>query len=327
MSNDKPLISIIVPTYNTENYIENCIESILSQTYDNIQIIIVDDGSIDRTRDICDSYSKDNQRGNNIIVIHSENKGVSSARNIGLSKANGDYIGFVDSDDYIEPDMYATMLTIIEDTKSEICALSQYTIRKYRFLKSKNYKEIDSKWALKLILTLKFPTSVWAYLYSRDAIKTERFDPDIHFFEDIDFNIRVLSNVKKVSVCHKYLYHYNNQSDYVSKNRKGAISERKMSCLKVLDKLENNQILKSFYKDEVTFLKLHFIYSLLLSLAKSEVLVDEYFNLIKSYSKNVSLNLNNIPSFTIRNISGICLTKLPARLFHKVFRLVMSLHV
>ena len=107
----KELISIIVPVYNVEKYVEKCINSIINQTYKNLQIILVDDGSKDNSGKICDEFKlKDNR----IEVIHKNNGGLSDARNAGLKLAKGDYIGFVDSDDYIEADMYETLYNLIK---------------------------------------------------------------------------------------------------------------------------------------------------------------------------------------------------------------------
>lgn len=105
----KDKISIIVPVYNVEQYIERCLESIINQTYKNIEIILVDDGSTDKSGIICEKYANRDQR---IKVIHQENNGLSSARNKGLDIASGKYIGFVDSDDWISKDMYYILLTI-----------------------------------------------------------------------------------------------------------------------------------------------------------------------------------------------------------------------
>ena len=97
------LISVIVPVYNVEEYLDRCIESIVNQTYKNLEILLIDDGSTDNSYNICDKWAK---KDNRIKVVHKENGGVSSARNVGLDVATGDYIGFVDSDDYISIDMY-----------------------------------------------------------------------------------------------------------------------------------------------------------------------------------------------------------------------------
>lgn len=118
---DNPKISIIVPIYNSEKYLSRCIDSILSQTYKNIEIILVEDGSPDNCGLICDDYSRKDSR---VKVIHQKNKGVSAARNIGLDYATGDYIGFVDSDDYIELDMYDTLWRLIKETEADIACIS-----------------------------------------------------------------------------------------------------------------------------------------------------------------------------------------------------------
>lgn len=100
-------ISIIVPVYNVEKYVEKCIQSLINQSYKNIEIILVDDGSNDRSNKIIDEYAKVDSR---ILTIHQRNKGVSAARNAGLKVATGEYVGFVDPDDYVDYQMYETML-------------------------------------------------------------------------------------------------------------------------------------------------------------------------------------------------------------------------
>lgn len=114
-------ISIIVPVYKVEKYLNRCVDSILAQSHRDIEVILIDDGSPDSCGRICDEYSRLDKR---VKVIHQENKGVSSARNAGLDFASGDYIGFVDSDDYIEPDMYETLLHLIKSTEADIACIS-----------------------------------------------------------------------------------------------------------------------------------------------------------------------------------------------------------
>ena len=107
-----PLISVIVPIYNRELYLEKCIESIVSQTYSNLEIILVDDGSPDNCPAICDEWAKKDSR---IKVVHKENGGVASARNAGLSAATGDYVAFVDGDDFIAPEMYSVLTQYLSE--------------------------------------------------------------------------------------------------------------------------------------------------------------------------------------------------------------------
>ena len=118
MLNENPLISVIVPVYKVEQYLHRCIDSILAQTYTNLEIILVDDGSPDRSGEICDEYATKDSR---IRVIHKENGGVSSARNVGLDVSTGDYIAFADPDDYLTSDMYKKMIQVFDDCEVDIC--------------------------------------------------------------------------------------------------------------------------------------------------------------------------------------------------------------
>ena len=118
ISNKTPLISVIIPVYKVEPFIHRCVDSILNQTYTNLEIILVDDGSPDRCGEICDEYAEKDSR---IRVIHQKNGGLSAARNAGLDICTGEYIAFVDSDDYIETDMYEKMLVAAIEHKVDIC--------------------------------------------------------------------------------------------------------------------------------------------------------------------------------------------------------------
>lgn len=112
------MISIIVPVYKVEPYLRQCVDSILNQTYRDLEILLIDDGSPDCCGKICDEYEKKDKR---VRVFHTENRGLSIARNLGLKETQGDYIGFVDSDDWIEPDMYEVLLKCLEETGADIC--------------------------------------------------------------------------------------------------------------------------------------------------------------------------------------------------------------
>lgn len=122
---ESKLISVIVPVYNVEKYLSKCIDSILAQTYKNLEIILVDDGSPDNCPKICDEYAK---KDNRIKVIHKENGGLSAARNVALDIAKGEYIGFVDSDDFIAEDMYEVLYNLAEKYNAEISSVSFYKV-------------------------------------------------------------------------------------------------------------------------------------------------------------------------------------------------------
>ena len=126
MSRNDSLISIIVPVYNVEQYLSRCVDSLVNQTYHNIEIILVDDGSPDRSGEICDEYAKKDKR---VKVIHQSNGGLSDARNTALDIAKGDYLMFVDSDDWIEPTMYEEMLSFMEKEQLDLveCGINLVT--------------------------------------------------------------------------------------------------------------------------------------------------------------------------------------------------------
>ena len=137
------LLSIIVPVYNVKSYLKKCVESIINQTYTNLQIILVDDGSTDGSQDICDEFA---QRDSRIVVIHKENGGLSTARNVGMDRAKGAYIAFVDSDDWLEPNMYEALISQLEKHEADIVACSFYECKgdeKKAVGDSKNIRVID----------------------------------------------------------------------------------------------------------------------------------------------------------------------------------------
>ena len=119
LTEHKTLISVIIPVYNVEEYIRTCLDSISSQTYSNLEIILVDDGSTDKSPGICDEYQ---ERDSRFRVIHKKNGGQSSARNEALDIAKGEYVSFVDSDDWLESDMYEVLINVINETGANIVA-------------------------------------------------------------------------------------------------------------------------------------------------------------------------------------------------------------
>lgn len=137
---NEPLISIIIPVYNVEKYIRKCLDSVLNQTYKNIEIIIINDGSTDNTYSICIEYEKSDSR---IKLFTQENSGQGAARNLGLQHAQGTYIGFVDGDDYIDPDMYETMIKQAENLSAELVICGLYYNNNITIKKSKTPSSIQ----------------------------------------------------------------------------------------------------------------------------------------------------------------------------------------
>lgn len=213
IKNKENIISIIVPVYNVETKLERCIESLINQSYSNIEILLINDGSIDKSGEICNLYSKKDKR---VTVIHKENGGVSSARNIGLKNAIGKYIIFCDSDDYVDNKMCEKMLNKLLETNSELVICSYFTVYNNRIKKhecnEKKYnciKDIEADFSN--LYSDCFFNSPWNKLYIKDKIDFE-FKEDMKYFEDYYFNIEYMDNIDKVCTTKDAFYYYNEDS-------------------------------------------------------------------------------------------------------------------
>lgn len=193
-----PLISVIVPVYNAEKYLPKCLDSILAQTYKKLEIILVDDGSTDNSGKICDEYALKDSR---IKIIHKQNGGVSSARNVALSVAKGEYIGFVDSDDYIDKDMYEYLLELISYSNADIarCYVYEFPPR------ISNTEVMMPKEAFEKSYPYVYLVNM---LFSRICIENIFFDESIAWGEDMQFAIFAFSKANKVVLGYLPKYHY-----------------------------------------------------------------------------------------------------------------------
>jgi glycosyltransferase involved in cell wall biosynthesis len=241
-------ISVVVPVYNVENYLQRCIDSIIAQSYKNLEIIIVNDGSTDKSGEICDNYKKQDIR---IKVIHKENGGLSSARNVGIEASTGEYIAFVDSDDWIVGDIYEHCINIFETEQCDVVdfkvVFDDGGINQYNSSDSYNTRIIDEREVLHDYLfrgqTEKAPFSACRKLYKLRLFDTVRF-PDGKINEDIATNYRVLTNCKKMVISNKIGYHYFQNS--VSTTRNGLM-KRDFDLLYACEEL---QVLTQNAKDD-----------------------------------------------------------------------------
>lgn len=193
------LISVIVPVYNTELYLSRCIDSIIDQTYKNLEIILVDDGSTDHSGEICDSYAEKDKR---IQVIHKENGGTASARNRGLEIARGEYVGFVDSDDYVAEDMYQTLVEYMQPDIDiiccgRVCILPRGKEKRYCINKAEIFSREEA--LEELILLRKMSTSVCTSLYRRSLFQDIWFPQGV-VNEDVSAQYELYKKARKV--CH-----------------------------------------------------------------------------------------------------------------------------
>ncbi len=205
MENEK--ISIIVPVYKTEIYLRKCIESILAQTYTNLEIILVDDGSPDKCGEICDEFKEKDDR---IKVIHKSNGGVSSARNAGLSMVSGEWIGWVDSDDVIEPDMFEQLYNNAMENSADISVCSRIECYKNKqvFRGWDKLQVLDTNEALGLLFENdRMQNFLWDKLWRKELFEDVVF-PEGRTYEDIAIMHRLFLRAKSVVVIPQALYYY-----------------------------------------------------------------------------------------------------------------------
>ena len=227
-------ISIIVPVYNVEAYLERCVESILSQTYTNFELLLINDGSTDASGYLCDQLALRDQR---IRVIHKENGGLSAARNTGIDYASSDLIGFIDSDDYIDEDMYETLYRHLRESNADLSMCGHYDV--FHQIPEKQVSEIktwelSSEEAIKIVMEAKI-LSVTAVnkLYKKELFNHLRFEVG---------KIRLLDQCQKVVATNEKKYYY--------VHRENSITTQKFSLkfLNVIEAYEQNaNIIREHY--------------------------------------------------------------------------------
>lgn len=242
-SNSKPLISIIVPVYNIEKYLPKCIESILNQTYENLDIILVDDGTPDSSGNICDMYK---EKDNRIRVIHKENGGVSSARNTGIDNAKGEYICFIDGDDYVMEDYVEYLYQLLIENEVDI-SLTTDMFGNFNEKQTSNetQKIVDGETACESILCYKIPIGVYCKLFKHDFIKKHKikFFEDIFMGEGFNFNVFAFQRADKVAIGNRKIYYYRRDNSS-SATTKFSLKKCENS-LYALEKMKNEMILKT----------------------------------------------------------------------------------
>ena len=252
----KDLVSIIVPVYNVKDYLEKCVLSIINQTYKNIEIILVDDGSTDGCGALCDDLLKKDKR---ISVIHQNNGGLSDARNKGIDNSSGKYIMFIDSDDYIENNMVEVLYNGIIKNKGDIAICNFYKNRngkdiKHLFGNKSFIVEDDSKYKYLCNIYAARTVVSWNKIYKRNLFDDIRF-PKGMIHEDQWIITDLLKKSKKIIyLMDEYLYHYVKRSNSIM----GTFDNKRYDILKVYDKridfFKNHNMYYLMYK--IKFMKL-----------------------------------------------------------------------
>ena len=281
-------ISVIIPVYNVEQYLEKCLDSILNQTYKNIEIILVNDGSIDKSGLICDEYSR---KYNNIKVFHKENGGVSSARNLGIDNATGQYLAFIDPDDYIDVNMYEILVEKIVETNSDIAMCSFVYVKENENIVEDNSDEtlvFDKEEVLRRYYTAIKPFNasfLFNKLFKKELFKEVRLDTELIIQEDTEVLLRIFNNISSIVYVGIPLYFY--------LIREGAATEGKISKGKLTTDISLFKIYKYTeenlpkYKSNALANYVMYYFNIIVEIIKNYEEYGEYYGiLVKRFRKN-----------------------------------------
>ena len=247
------LISIIVPVYNAEKFLKRCVESIIAQSYKNIEIILVNDGSEDKSRELCDEFARKDCR---IKVVHKKNEGVSSARNEGINQSKGKYISFVDADDWIERDFLFEMYNKLKqyNVNYVTCGYNRVYENHNDIINNDLTEELISAndYIIKILNVQNGYGFVHMKLISKDAIEDIRFDTNISVGEDAFFNIKLCKKIDKFLIYNKPLYNYYFNPNSAVRNYDKNYCNKYLNSMNVMnDYITNNysenKVIKNLY--------------------------------------------------------------------------------
>lgn len=244
----KDLISVIVPVYNAEKYLKRCIDSIINQTYKNFEIILVDDGSEDKSSEICDHFFKKDCR---VKVIHKKNEGVSSARNEGLNQSKGKYISFIDADDWIERNFLLEMYNELKKHNVDYvtCGYNRVYENHSEILNNDLTEELVSanEYIIKILNVQNGYGFAHMKLISKEAIGNIRFNTNISVGEDAFFNVQLCKKINKFLIYNKALYNYYFNPNSVVRNYDENYCNKYLHSMKLM----NNYIRKNYFDNRV----------------------------------------------------------------------------
>lgn len=281
-------VSIIVPVYNGQDFINRCLNSLINQTYSNVEIIVINDGSTDNSLDLLKKYN------DKIILINKENSGVSDSRNLGLEKASGDYIMFCDIDDWYEK------VTV----EKAVCEIENYDLLKYRetrvfsdgsSIKRKEnlapmlYEKEEIDIVIRRLFDLSWATHIYCFIYKTEIIKKNniRFNSKIRYGEDANFILQYLLKVKNIKVIDEYLYNYYENINSVTNNYSSIF--KNMENLQIF-RSEMLKILGNKYKKELD----QFFLNLILLFLEKPFDILKTKKEIKDYYKKICNSLNGL---------------------------------
>lgn len=301
----KPLLSIIVPVYNVEKYLKKCLDCIINQPFENFELILINDGSTDSSPEICDFYK---QKDHRINVIHRPNSGLSITRNIGIEIARGDYLSFIDSDDFISNDYYQkNMDYLLENPNVDIAVMQVciYDNKENKVVHNISKEYIGKDEIINYMMSNKYNSSVWINIYKKNIFKNIRF-PDGKIYEDGHILLDVIKNINRVFVSDIGIYYYRKRENSIMQRNK-TVKEcfQILEChARLLDFCYENQENKKLFLESFSNYHLALIYS---KIQYPNVSFDYYINKYQSFDYGLKDLINC--KFSVKSMLKLIILK------------------
>lgn len=308
-----PLISVIVPVYKVEEHLPKCLDSIINQTYTNLEIILVNDGSPDNCGNICDDYAT---KDNRISVIHQKNMGLSGARNSGLEVAKGKYICFIDSDDWIEHDMLEIMINFATNHKLDVVECGSIQSIDYKGTKNNRDSvsgQIETRETSLARIIKNQSFSVWRRIYHKEIIGSLRFIPN-KLSEDVFFTIDILKKIERHGFIKTPLYIYNVENISIVRS---PYNQKKLDAIDavfyVIDETKdcNDEVKINAKKHVIQQLMLHY----------NELFSHDYLDPDYKVRKSIRQEISKVLSVKSWSVYGILIKILPFKIYRPFIRL------
>ena len=280
-------VSIIIPVYNTEKYLKKCLNSVVKQTYKNIEIIIVNDGSPDNSQNIIDKFKQ--QYPKLIKSFIKKNGGLSDARNYGIEKATGNYIAFLDSDDYVEQDCYEKMINKAEEKDFDLVVCDFKNIYDTRQVQgNSNIKnDLYEKETIKKVFKDIYPVA-WNKLYKKSLLEKVQFKTGV-WYEDVEFLYRLLPEIHSIGVVKEPLINYVHRDGAITKTFDERLYNYVDNWNGLLEYYKKNNLLKKYYK-EFEYAYVRYLYATFIKQATNYSDYKEYLKAVDIAIKNVKTN-------------------------------------
>lgn len=299
-------VSIIVPVYNVENYLEKCLNSLVKQTLKNIEIIVVNDGTKDNSQNIIDKFTK---KYSNIKSYKKKNGGLSSARNYGLKHARGEYIAFVDSDDYVEFDMYENMYKKAKESDFDVVVCNLNYIYDNKSIKaySNVNKDLLTKSEIKKSMINIYPAA-WNKIYKKQLFENNVLFKEKVWYEDVEFLYRLYPYISSIGVVEGYYYNYVQRVGAITKTFDNRVFDYISNWNGIVEFYKKNKFYNE-YENEIEYCYVRYLYATFIKTASNfkdkdmfnKALIEAIYNVKKhfpNYRKNV---------YFYKNIKGLYL--------------------